>query len=264
MFDQMRSFAIYASAAALYTAGANPANAVQDDTRQKLSSVVIVNGTCESFSFRGRDASNRCDGKLINAAYKTGRSSFSFALTDLAIVLFSGADGPFRGNHATIKLDRLIFTLLGTEPKAHRIPATGACTYTNPDAGPVRVHCSASTKFGTFAGSFLGDGKEPEEALGQKVEAVPHDVPATSQNPPQTQCVLDRVSRLAKLDESARILAAQIADRCSEMIVLEHSDCGETQAYCNRIDAEGRAAMTATLERLAYQLLLLRRQSGSH
>lgn len=100
--------------------------------------------------------------------------------------------------------------------------------------------------------------------------------PLSDQDPtqairPEAQCVRDRVEQ-SRLDVSARLLAAEIADRCSELISAEAERCSETVAadvanrevavaYCERMLADMRSRRAAALERLAYQLLLVHRQS---
>jgi hypothetical protein len=140
---------------------AMPANA-QDRNLENLSAIAIMNGRCSQLVFAGKDATRACVGKITNTMYKTGRAGFVFMAGDLAVITFSGADSPARGDQATVRLDKVIFTLvgMGTEPNA--IPATGTCTYTNPYAGPSRINCSASTKEGKFSGAFVSDGAEPD------------------------------------------------------------------------------------------------------
>jgi hypothetical protein len=78
-------------------------------------------------------------------------------------------------------------------------------------------------------------------------------------------CVVERVGKSAKVDESARVLAAQIADRCSERIVFDHAPCpADVQARCSQIDEDTRASLTGILERFAYQLLINARQTGAN
>lgn len=105
--------------------------------------------------------------------------------------------------------------------------------------------------------------------------AQPQPSPAAPQPVrPEAQCVRDRVEQSAALDVSARLLAAEIADRCSELISAETQTCSQTVssdvtnrgavlAYCERMLADIRGRRTAALERLAYQLLLVYRQQPS-
>ena len=134
----------------------------QDRNLSNLHAIAIMNGTCDGLVMGDKDASSGCEGKLTNTMYKTGRSGFTFLVGDLAVVTFSGADSPAKGNIARIRLDKVIFTLIGTGTKPNVVPATGTCTYTNPYAGPSHVTCSASTKSGRFSGSFVSDGKPPD------------------------------------------------------------------------------------------------------
>lgn len=127
-----------------------------------LSAIAFLKGTCQSFVVGGKDASRKCLGKLTNTVYRTGRSGFTFVVGDLAVVTFSGADSPAIGNRAAIRLDKVIFTLIGTGTPPNVIPASGRCTYTNPYAGPSHVNCSATTKDGPFSASFVSNGEPPD------------------------------------------------------------------------------------------------------
>src|SRR5690349_11485706 len=100
----------------------------QDRDLGNLHAIAIMNGTCQRLIMGDKDASSGCEGKLTNTMYKTGRSGFTFLVGDLAVVTFSGADSPAKGNMATIRLDKVIFTLIGTGTKPNVVPATGTCT----------------------------------------------------------------------------------------------------------------------------------------
>ena len=129
---------------------------------QNLAAIALLQGTCGHLVVGGKDASSRCEGKLTNSIYKTGRSGFTFLVGDLAVVTFSGADSPAKGDQATVRLDKVIFTLVGTGTPPNVVPATGTCTYTNPYAGPSHVNCSAATKSGSFSASFVSNGEPPD------------------------------------------------------------------------------------------------------
>ena len=127
-----------------------------------LHALAIMNGQCTQLTVAGKDSTPVCLGKITNTMYKTGRSGFIFMAGDVAVVTFSGMDTPARGDQATVHLDAIIFTLVGTGTPPNDIPATGSCTYTNPYAGPSRIQCTASTEAGRFSASFTSDGKEPD------------------------------------------------------------------------------------------------------
>lgn len=150
------------SAAALAFVLLPPAAEAQDRELSNLHAIAIMQGTCHRLVIGEKDASSNCESKLTNTMYKTGRSGFTFLVGDLAVVTFSGADSPAKGNSASIRLDKVIFTLIGTGTEPNVVPATGTCTYTNPYAGPSRVHCSASTESGRFSGSFVSNGQPPD------------------------------------------------------------------------------------------------------
>ena len=71
------------------------------------------------------DAPFQSIGKVINSMYKTGRSGFIFTARDFAVVTSSGADSPAKGDQATICLDKVIFTLIGTSTPPQRHSGQG-------------------------------------------------------------------------------------------------------------------------------------------
>ena len=136
---------------------------------QPLRSLATLSGACQQLTLAGRDASKACIGKLVNTAYRNGRSGFTFAAGDLAVITFSGIDSAAQGNHAAIRLDKVIFTLLGTGTKPNSISATGQCLYSNPYVGPAYIRCSAATNSGPFTASFRSNGEPPElQQFGNK------------------------------------------------------------------------------------------------
>lgn len=159
----MRGFYKGAALAAALTTSllASEAEAQTGDMKN-LAGIAILNGSCTQLTVGGKDATHACEGKITNTMYKTGRTGFIFMVGDLAVVTFSGADSPAKGDHASVRLDKIIFTLVGTGTAPNVIPATGSCSYTNPYAGPSRINCSASTKDGKFSGSFVSNGAEPD------------------------------------------------------------------------------------------------------
>ncbi|WP_114227210.1 MULTISPECIES: hypothetical protein [Sphingomonas] len=127
-----------------------------------LKAVAIMHGRCRSLVVAGKDASRACSSLVTNSMYRTGRGGFVFTAGDLAVVTFSGFDTGAQGDIAEIKLDHVIFSLIGTGTPRNTVPATGTCTYTNPYAGPSHITCTALTKSGRFAATFLSNGQEPE------------------------------------------------------------------------------------------------------
>jgi hypothetical protein len=153
---------LYLSALALALSALQTAAQARDPGLSSLHAIAIMNGTCKQLTIADKDASSGCEGKLTNTIYKTGRSGFTFLVGDLAVVTFSGADSAAKGNSATIHLDKVIFTLIGTGTDPNVIRATGTCTYTNPYVGPSHVTCSASTKSGRFSAAFVSNGQPPD------------------------------------------------------------------------------------------------------
>ena len=158
MRDRKCTAAIAMAAIASFT---TPATA-QGSNFDNLHAIAMMDGKCAQLTFAGQDGTQRCEGKITNTVYKTGRSGFTFLIGDLAVITFSGADSPAKGDQATVRLDKVIFTLIGTGTKPNVIPASGSCTYTNPYAGPSRINCSATTGDGKFSGSFVSNGQPPD------------------------------------------------------------------------------------------------------
>lgn len=156
----MRSRVIMLIAASTLICG-GPAYSQSGDMKN-LRAVAMMHGTCGKLVMAGEDVSEGCQGLITNTMYKTGRTGFVFTAGDVAVVTFSGAGAPAQGDQASARLDKVIFTLIGTGTEPNVLPATGTCTYTNPYAGPSRINCSATTKIGRFSGTFVSDGEEPD------------------------------------------------------------------------------------------------------
>jgi hypothetical protein len=127
-----------------------------------LAGLAMLNGTCSKLVVAGHDESEACVGKLSNTIYRTGRTGFVFVAGDTAVVTFSGMDTPVKGDVGSVRLDHVIFGLMGTGTDPNSLTATGSCRYTNPYAGPSHVDCTASTKIGRFSASFVSDGEGPD------------------------------------------------------------------------------------------------------
>lgn len=125
-----------------------------------LTTIVSLRGQCSKLMIAKVDFSSDCQGKLMNTAYKSGRTGFTFWLGD-GFVTFSGADSPAMGIRASVSLDRVLLARVGPERDSPLV-ATGTCTYTNPWAGPSHVNCRAFTKLGMVTASFVSDGQEPD------------------------------------------------------------------------------------------------------
>jgi hypothetical protein len=128
-----------------------------------LDYVATMNGTCSHLVFGGRDGSKSCVPKVVNDVHTDGRTGFTFLVGNSAVVTFSGVapqvkDDP---NTVTQPLDEVVLTLTGPGAAPKTIKAAGACTYTNPYAGPGKVDCTARTSQGSFAAVFVSDGQTP-------------------------------------------------------------------------------------------------------
>lgn len=131
------------------------------DGLDNLASLTTMDGACHELIAAGQDFGAACRPQVINAAYRTGMSSFAFMVADSAIVSFFGADSPMDGDKAVMKVTKVGLNLLmGDPPPMH--DATGTCLYTNPYAGPALVKCEATLRDGSkFRATFVTDGSEP-------------------------------------------------------------------------------------------------------
>ena len=126
-----------------------------------LASLATMSGKCHKLVIGGADASALCKAMVTNAAYKTGKSSFTFVAGESAIVGFFGADSRAEGNKAVLKVEQITLNLMMGTPST-MAPANGTCTYTNPYAGPSLVQCSAVSGGKTYSATFVSDGRSPE------------------------------------------------------------------------------------------------------
>lgn len=126
--------------------------------------IATMNGTCTRLIVAGIDATPSCTPRIMVEVFKNNRTAFTFTESDFAVVSFSGIgrmqinDDP---NKVTQPVDTIIFTLIGMGTAPNKVKAAGICIYTDPNAGPVRVSCSARTSQGPFEATFLSDGQEP-------------------------------------------------------------------------------------------------------
>lgn len=125
-----------------------------------VASLAVMDGACGKLVVAGEDATGRCEGKLINTAYRNDRSSFMAMIGNELIVSFYGEDHAATGDTASLTVTKVTITRIG-ENRPRMTDATGACSYTNPYAGPSHVECKATAGGKTYALSFVSDGKPP-------------------------------------------------------------------------------------------------------
>ena len=155
--------AIICAAVAIVTA----ASFIQADSRHARgarpssgATLATMTGQCHTLILGGTDASAQCEGKVVNTAYRSGRSSFQFTIRDRAILGFHGVDSPAGNDQAVLRIDGISLNLMmGTPPTTS--PASGTCSYTNPYAGPAMIRCSAISAGRRFEASFEADGRAP-------------------------------------------------------------------------------------------------------
>ncbi len=132
----------------------------------EISSILTMTGTCSHLIIgKGRDAGNKCVGKVLNINYSDGRSSFYFVVANLAVVTFSGmgnAQVKINADEVMQPIDTVIFGLDEAGTKPNSVHAVGTCHYTNPYKGKAFVNCDATTSAGTFSARFETDGSPPQ------------------------------------------------------------------------------------------------------
>ena len=129
-----------------------------------LDYIATMNGKCTRLVFKDRDSTSACSPNVINDVHKDGRTGFTFVVGDTAVITFSGmgqTQVKESADHVAQPLDTVIVSMIGTGAPPAATKATGACTYTNPYAGPAQVKCSAQTSNGLFEAVFLSDGQAP-------------------------------------------------------------------------------------------------------
>jgi len=126
--------------------------------------MAMMKGACTQLIVGGKDLTGQCKPSLINNAYRSGRSSFMFGLGEDKMVSFFGVDSQAMGDQAILTVDEIGVATGhsdGTaQRKAHKVK--GSCTYTNPYAGPSRIHCAADGFDGHYAVEFVSDGRPPD------------------------------------------------------------------------------------------------------
>lgn len=125
-----------------------------------LATLATMDGTCHKLVIGGADATALCEPKVLNAAYKNGKSSFTFVAGDKAVVGFYGSDSRAQGNKAVLQVEAITLNLMMGRPSTMEA-ATGTCSYTNPYAGPSLIQCSAISSDMTFSANFVSNGEEP-------------------------------------------------------------------------------------------------------
>jgi hypothetical protein len=104
----------------------------------------------------------RCEGRLLNPAYRNDHSSFLAVVRNEVLVSFYGEDHTATGDTATLTVTKITTTRIGdANPASVTIDATGECSYTNPYAGPSHVECRATGGGKSYALSFVSDGNPP-------------------------------------------------------------------------------------------------------
>lgn len=133
---------------------------VNDENINNIDTLATMKGKCREFIVGGKDWTTLCEPKVVNAAYRNGKASFTFIASDKAMVGFFGKDSRAQGDKATLKVEKITLNLLMGMPST-MADATGICIYTNPYNGPSVIKCSARSSGKNFSATFVSDGREP-------------------------------------------------------------------------------------------------------
>ena len=134
--------------------------AFENMLKQATQNTFKLNGTCKLLMTPEGDQTHDCEPELINMAFASGNSSFIVTIKDKGGITFKGKDSAAVGNTASLSVSTILLTGTSFAP-AIELKAKGRCTYTNPNAGPVHVECSAKTDRGTYQLSYESDGNWP-------------------------------------------------------------------------------------------------------
>lgn len=136
-----------------------PARVAADDRPEPTTTTLT--GTCQKLAIGEKDMTDRCRGAIVRSTYPNAKSSFMFVVANTAVISFFGDDAGAAGDSATLAVRKVGVVLVGGKDKPALASATGACTYTNSNAGPSRVDCTARAAGRDFVASFVSDGTPP-------------------------------------------------------------------------------------------------------
>jgi hypothetical protein len=129
-------------------------------------SMVIMKGTCTDLVVAGEPLEG-CESKLLNSNLDNGRTGFYFT-AGATVITFSGIGNQqlkINDDNVVQPIDELIIANSGTEHsgRSETYRAVGSCRYNNPYKGIAKVVCHADTQKGIFSGTFVSDGRAPED-----------------------------------------------------------------------------------------------------
>lgn len=141
--------------------------------------VVALEGRCEILITQGKDFSEYCDSRLLNAGHENGRIGFHFFISDKAILTISGSDLPNPTPHTDETLVDLVLVNLGIEGiPPSEAKAFGKCEYENPYLGkPAVIACNGTMEDGfPLQARFVTDGGEPRLLSDLELGELPSGV----------------------------------------------------------------------------------------
>jgi hypothetical protein len=125
--------------------------------------VATLNGRCDQLIVAGAPIPQiNANRTSPTSCSRTTGSISSFSPGALTTVRFGGLRTRLAKtgeNTASQPVDQLMFT--SDAPAPQHLPATGACTYSNPDDGPSDITCSVHRARGEFKAEFVTDGQAP-------------------------------------------------------------------------------------------------------
>lgn len=143
----------------LLVASAVSANSQNNPGR---AGVAIARGSCAAVVVAGKKLPN-CRPELASVTLADGTIQFIFTAGGQRYS-FSGHGSAITGGQNSMRLPVSFIAVGKGGADVEVIRAKGSCQSGNPYSGkPVKVHCSASSRFGQIAATFITNGQPPAQ-----------------------------------------------------------------------------------------------------
>lgn len=134
-----------------------------------LQNMFVMLGTCELLIVTSEDYTDTCNTSIMQTIYADGRIGFYIGSGGQErLFAFSGYHSGHSGNSLDQIIDRVIFSPEEEGGEAYSVSVQGACTYANPNRGPIpmRISCEATdNEHKSYRLEFLTDGAPPTDYL---------------------------------------------------------------------------------------------------